>query len=246
MDLGGKIALVTGGSRGIGRAISILLAEKGANVIINYSKDEKALLETVKIINGAGGYVESIKADISNYEDVKKMIDQIINKFGKLDILVNNAGISKIGLFSDMSYEEYNSLININLIGTLNCSHCAVKYMIRQKSGSIINISSIWGNAGASCEAIYSASKGAINSFTKSLAKELGPSNIKVNAIAPGVIQTEMNNWLTNEEKQDLENEIPLMHFGSPFDVAELAVFLASDSSKYITGQIITVDGGMI
>lgn len=246
MELQGKVALVTGASRGIGRAISLSLAENGANVIVNYCKNEEAASEVVKLIEEKGGYAVSCKTDISNYEAVKNMLDGVASQFGKLDILVNNAGVSKIGLFSDMSEEEFGNLIDINLKGTINCTHCAVRYMLNQKHGNIINISSMWGNVGASCEAIYSATKGGINLFTKALAKELGPSNIRVNAIAPGVIQTEMNNWLSEEEKETLKNEIPMMRFGTPRDVGDLAAFLASDKSKYITGQIITIDGGMI
>lgn len=145
-----------------------------------------------------------------------------------------------------MSEEDWNSLIDINLKGVINCSHYALKYMLSKKSGSIINISSIWGNTGASCEVIYSATKGAVNSFTKALARELAPSNIRVNAIAPGVIDTEMNKHLSEEEKASLKLEIPMMKFGSGEDVGKVAVFLASEASKYITGQVITVDGGMI
>lgn len=245
MELQGKVALITGGSKGIGRAIALALSKNGASIIINYSKNEADASEVVKQIEETGGYAISCRADISDYEAVRSMINKIIIKFGKLDILVNNAGISRIGLFSDMDIDEYNNLIDINLKGTVNCSHCAVKYMLKQKHGNIINISSIWGNTGASCEVIYSATKGGINAFTKALARELGPSNIRVNAIAPGVIQTEMNKWLTNEEKENLRNEIPMMYFGVPSDIGELAVFLAGDKSKYVTGQVITVDGGM-
>ncbi|MCM8709804.1 SDR family oxidoreductase [Clostridium sp. SYSU_GA19001] len=246
MNLRGKAALVTGSSGGIGKSIALELAKAGAAVAVNYNKNEQGALETLRLIKDNGGYGIIIKGDVSRYNEARDIICEIVKRFGSIDILVNNAGISKVGLFMDMSEEEWSSLIDTNLKGVINCSHCAVKYMIAKKHGSIINISSIWGNAGASCEVIYSATKGAVNSFTKALAKELAASNVRVNAIAPGVIDTEMNNHLSNEEKESLKLEIPMMKFGSGEDIGRLAVFLASDASKYITGQVITVDGGMI
>jgi 3-oxoacyl-[acyl-carrier protein] reductase len=246
MNLSGKVALVTGASRGIGRAIALELANAGAVVAVNYNNNEEKAIETLSLIKENGGFGIIVKGDISLYEQAKSIIDEVANKLGNVDILVNNAGISKVGLFIDMDEKEWNELINVDIKGVINCSHHALKYMLKQKRGSIINISSIWGKSGASCEVIYSAAKGAVNSFTKALAKEMGPSNIRVNAIAPGVIDTEMNNWLSREEKESLVQEIPMMKFGNSEDIGKLAVFLASDASKYITGQIITVDGGMI
>lgn len=246
MELSGKVALVTGASRGIGRSTAVELARAGAIVAVNYRKDEEGALETLRLIKEAGSYGICIKADVSSYKEVSSMIDEISMKYGGIDILINNAGISKIGLFMDMTEVEWNELLDINLKGIINCSHCVLKYMISKKSGSIINISSIWGNVGASCETIYSAAKGGINSFTKALAKELAPTNIRVNAIAPGVINTEMNNHLSPEEKEELKLQIPMMRFGNGEDIGKLVVFLAGDNSSYITGQIITVDGGMI
>jgi 3-oxoacyl-[acyl-carrier protein] reductase len=193
-----------------------------------------------------GGYGHIICADVSIYSSAETLIKKVENTFGKIDILVNNAGISKVGLFSEMYEKDWDEIINTNLKSTFNCCHVAVKNMIKRKSGCIINISSIWGNVGASCEVIYSASKGGINSFTKALSKELGPSGIRVNAIAPGVIDTSMNKWLTKEEKDNIINEIPLQSFGNGEDIGKLVVFLSSSESKYITGQIITVDGGMV
>ncbi|MCJ7691348.1 MAG: SDR family oxidoreductase [Clostridiaceae bacterium] len=245
MNLKGKVAIVTGASRGIGKGIAIELAKAGACVVINYKNNDKAAEETLQEISNLGVYAIKIKGDVSDYEFSKRMIKTTLEKLGKIDILVNNAGISKIGLFMDEEPEEWDNIINVNLKGTINCSHNVVKEMIKQKSGSIINISSMWGNVGASCEVIYSASKGAINSFTKALAKELAPSNIRVNAIAPGVIDTEMNSWLSEEERKYLVSEIPMLKFGEVSDVGMLVTFLASENSKYITGQVISIDGGM-
>lgn len=244
--LNGKVALVTGASRGIGRAIAIELSKNGVIIAINYKKDKEGAEETLKIINENGGYGKIFNGDVSCYKEMEIMMKNIYDNFGKIDILVNNAGISKIGLFMDMNENEIKDIIDINLIGTINCSHTAIKYMINRKSGSIINISSMWGEVGASCEVVYSASKGAINAFTKALARELGPSNIRVNAIAPGVINTEMNQWLSKEEKDVLKEEIPLMKFGEGYDVGKLTAFLASEDSSFITAQVITLDGGMI
>lgn len=246
MSLSGKVALVTGASKGIGRSIAVTFAEKGATVIINYKKDDEGAAKTLEMIKSVDGYGSIIKADVSSYYGAKNMIDEVLNSFGKIDILVNNAGISKNGLFIDMTEEDWDAIIDTNVKSMFNCSHNVVKAMLQQKSGVIINISSIWGNVGASCEVIYSASKGGINSFTKALAKELAPSNIRVNAIAPGVIDTEMNKWLSAEEREALINEIPMMKFGEGEDVAKLAAFLASEDARYITGQIMTVDGGFI
>lgn len=246
MSLEGKVAIVTGASRGIGKGIAIQLAKAGACVVINYKSNDEEAEKTYQEIKKIGAYAMKIKGDVSDYEFSKQMIKTTVDKLGKVDILINNAGISKIGLFMDATPGEWNNILDVNLKGTINCSHNAVKEMIKQKSGSIINISSMWGEVGASCEVIYSASKGAINSFTKSLAKELAPSNIRVNAIAPGVIDTEMNGWLSSDERKSLIDEIPMMKFGEVSDVGMLVTFLASENSKYITGQVITIDGGML
>lgn len=246
MNLKGKVGLITGASRGIGRCIAIEYAKCGAALALNYSKDEEGIKDTVKYINSIGGYAKAYKADVSEYNQVIEMIDSIVREYGKLDILVNNAGISHVGLFCDMQFEEWNRIIDTNLKGAINTTHCVLKHMLNKKNGSIINISSIWGNNGASCEAVYSASKGGINSFTEAMAKELGPSGIRVNAIAPGVINTEMNKWLSDIEKDSLIEEIPLSRLGDGEEVAKLAAFLASEDSSYITGQVITIDGGMM
>ncbi|MCY6369610.1 elongation factor P 5-aminopentanone reductase [Clostridium ganghwense] len=246
MDFHGKIVLITGGSRGIGKSIALEFAKLGATIIINYKSNDKAAEETIGAIKALGAYASAIKGDISDYNFVKNMTEDIINRFGKIDILVNNAGISKIGLFIDMQEEDFDNIIATNLKGVFNTCHNVSKYMIKNKRGSIINISSMWGEVGASCEVLYSASKGGVNSFTKALGKELAPSSIRVNAIQPGVIDTEMNKWLTKQEKDSLIDEIPMMKFGEGEDVAKLVTFLASDNAKYITAQVITVDGGYI
>jgi len=246
MSLSGKTALITGASRGIGRSIAIELAKAGASVAINFSKDINGAEETLKLIKDMGGYGFIIQGDISKYDTAKAVVEKVVSTFGKIDILVNNAGISKVGLFMDMKEEDWDSIMNTNLKGVFNCSHNVVQNMIAQKSGSIINISSIWGNVGASCEVIYSASKGGINIFTKALAKELAPSNIRVNAIAPGVINTEMNQWLSKEEQDALMDEIPMMKMGEGEDIGKAVVFLAGEGAKYITGQVLTIDGGML
>lgn len=245
-NLYGKVALVTGASRGIGSAIAQQLSSLGANVVINYSKDEEGALNTLEKIKENGGYGAIIRGDISSYKEAKSLLEESVRKFGKLDILINNAGISKVGLFMDQSEEEINSMINVNLKGTVNVTHCAIKYLLNSKEPSIINISSIWGNVGASCEVLYSLTKGGINTFTKALAKELAPSGIRVNAISPGVINTSMNKWLSEEEEEELKNEIPMGRFGEASEVAKTVAFLCSSQSSYITGQIITVDGGML
>ncbi|WP_138202954.1 elongation factor P 5-aminopentanone reductase [Haloimpatiens lingqiaonensis] len=246
MSLGGKIALVTGASRGIGRSIAIELAKRGANVIVNYKKDQEGAEKTIELINENGGRGFLYKGDVSSYSFCKNMIEDIIKRFSKLDILVNNAGISKVGLFMDLTEEEFDEIMNVNFKGVFNCCHAVVEHMISRKQGTIVNISSIWGNAGASCEVIYSASKGAVNSFTKALAKELAPSGIRVNAVSPGVIDTQMNKCFSIEEKEALIEEIPMMRMGQGEDIGEVVGFLCDESSRYITGQIITVDGGFL
>ena len=245
-NLQGKIALVTGGSRGIGKAISIELARAGATVIINYSKDDLSAEETLKEIKSLGGYSKLYKGDISNYDVCKGMIEYIVNTFGKIDILINNAAVSFRGLFMDFTDKNINDIFGINVLGAIYLSKEALPHMINRGKGNIINISSIWGEAGASCEVLYSSTKGAINLFTKSLAKEVAPMGIRVNAIAPGVIDTEMNSFLSKEEREALEEEIPFGRFGNTDEVANLVTFLCSDRCEYLNGQIIKIDGGML
>lgn len=244
-NLTGKVALVTGASRGIGKAIIIELSKAGAEVILNYRENDVAAEETLKIIKDNGGYGVKIKGDVGDYSFCNNMMKEIIERFGKIDILVNNAGISKVGLFTDMVEGDFDELINTNLKGVFNCSHNALQYMLEKKSGCIINVSSMWGNYGGACEVIYSASKGGINAFTKALAKEVAPSNIRVNAVAPGVIESDMNKWLNHQEQQQLIDEIPLCRFGKAEEVGKVVVFLASEASSYVNAHIINIDGGI-
>lgn len=241
MKLSGKKVLVTGSSRGIGKAIALAFAKNGCEVFLNASKSVEELESVYKEIENFGGKCQKFIADVSDYSKCKEMFDTI----GNIDILINNAGISYTGLFSDMKPSQWERVMAVNINSIFNCTHLAIPYMVREKSGVIINISSIWGDRGASCEAVYSASKGAINSFSKAMAKELGPSGVRVNAISCGVIETQMNSWLSEEDRDSLADEISLMRFGKSEEVAELAVFLASEKSEFINGQVITIDGGM-
>lgn len=245
-DLSGKIALITGASRGIGRSIAIELSKQGAIVIINYKEDKSGAEKTLEEVKGNGGNGIIFGCDVSINSQVKNMIEDIINNFGKIDILVNNSGISKIGLFIDMDEKDYDEIMNVNFKSVYNCTSYVVKDMIKRKSGSIINISSIWGNVGASCEVLYSSTKGAINSFTKAIGKELALSGIRVNAISPGVIDTSMNKGFSEEERNEIKNEIPMMRFGKAEEISKAVVFLASSEASYITSQVLTVDGGML
>jgi len=241
-----KTVLITGSSRGIGKAVAQKFAEENFNVVINCRNSFDILTEFEKELKKYNSNILSFMCDVSKYEDVKKMIEEVNSYFGGVDILVNNAGISYIGLFNEMKYYMWNEIIDVNLKGVYNCTHLVLPYMINKKKGAVINISSVWGNVGASCEVIYSSVKGAVNSFTKALAKELGPCNIKINAVACGVIETEMNGFLSKEEKKALIDEIPFMRFGSTKEVAELVYFLASDNSSYLSGQVIALDGAWI
>ena len=243
--LNGKVAIVTGRSRGIGRGIAIELAKEGAFIVVNYSKDEEGAKKVVEEIKNLGVSAIKIKCNISSYDECRKLVNETIKHFGKIDILVNNAGISVIGLFMDASKEEIDKMINNNLLGTLYMTRNVLPHML-SKGGNIVNISSMWGNVGASCETLYSTTKGGINLFTKALAKEMAMSNIRVNAIAPGVIDTDMNSFLSDSDRKELEEEIPFGRFGTASEIGKTAVFLCSSDSSYITGQVLTVDGGFI
>lgn len=241
-----KTILVTGASRGIGAAIATAFAEKGYRLVLTCSKSEKQLL-TLKNTLEKDFHAEILASvgDISDYSYVETLFAEIEARFGGVDVLVNNAGISHIGLLSDMSIEEWNRIVNTNLTSVFSTSKLAIPYMVHRKCGKIINISSVWGNVGASCEVAYSACKGGMNSFTKALAKELAPSNIQVNAVACGVIDTQMNACFSEEERACLAEEIPAGRFGAPEEVASLVLQLAT-GNQYLTGQIITLDGGWI
>lgn len=244
--LTGKVILVTGASRGIGRAIALELSKQGASIAINCSKDVEGAKKTLDEIISNGGYGKIYIKDISKAINCKELIQDVIKTFGKVDILVNNAGRSKVGLLMDCEDEDIEELINTNLLGAMYLSKYAVTDMISRGSGNIINISSIWGEVGASCEVVYSSSKGGINLFTKALSKEVAPFGIRVNAVAPGVINTEMNNFLDKDEKNSLIEEIPQGRFGDCDEIAKAVSFLCDDNCKYLTGQIIRVDGGII
>lgn len=242
---GNKTVLVTGSSRGIGKAIAKEFAVEGYNVVIVCKSSVSELVKTHDELNTITPNILALKADLSYYDEAKKVFDKIIKQFGRIDVLVNNAGISYVGLFNTMKPSQWQRVMRNNLDSVFNCTHLALQHMVYEKKGNIINISSMWGKLGASCEAVYSASKGAINSFTKSLAKELAPSNIRVNAVSCGAVNTSMNDFLSLEERLALETEIPLGRFATPKEIADMVIYLASDKSKYITGQVIGVDGGM-
>ncbi len=239
-----KTVIVTGGSRGIGAATCIRFAELGYNVILNYNNSREAAMLLAKSQRELGRAVYPCFADISNRAAVEKMVDNVIREFGKIDVLVNNAGISYNGLFTDMSGDEWNKLVGINLTGNFNCSQSVLPGMIRNHSGVIINVSSVWGQTGASCEVPYSATKAAIIGMTKALAKEVGPSGIRVNCVAPGVINTKMNEHLSIEDMSELIDNTPLGRIGEPDDIASLITFLASNDASFITGQVIGANGG--
>ena len=235
-----KVVVVTGSSRGIGANIVKTLAKKGYRVILNYNKSENYAQNVQKeLIN-----VDIFKADVSKKAEAVSLINFAIEKYGKIDVLINNAGISQSKLFTDLTDEDWNNIINSNLNSAFFCSREAAKNMIHNKSGLIINISSIWGITGASCEVAYSTSKAALNGFTKALAKELGPSNIRVNAIAPGIINTDMNNYLSNEELESIKEEIPIERIGETIDISKCVEWLIEDN--YTTGQIISINGGWV
>ncbi|WP_414480312.1 3-oxoacyl-[acyl-carrier-protein] reductase [Caldicoprobacter sp.] len=246
MELEGKTALVTGASRGIGRAIALYLAELGAQVAVNYSSSEQRALEVVEAIKGKGGRAIAIKADVSNPQEVEAMFDRVLEEFGDLDILVNNAGITRDGLLIRMKQEDWDAVLDINLKGVYNCSKAAAKIMVRRRKGKIINISSVVGVAGNAGQANYAAAKAGVIGFSKAIARELAPRNIQVNVVAPGFIETDMTAALPETIRQEMLKQIPLGRYGDPMDVAYVVGFLASDKSQYITGQVIHVDGGMI
>ena len=239
-----KTILITGASRGIGAAIATRFAQEGYSLVINCSKSEQDLLSLKNELEKK--YHISVLASVGNigdYNYVLSLFEEIQKEFNGIDILVNNAGISHIGLLTDTTLEDWNLILNTNLSSAFYTSKLAIPYMLSKQAGKIINISSVWGTVGASCEVAYSASKGGLNTFTKALAKELAPSNIQVNAIACGCIDTVMNQCFSSEERKALEDEIPAGRFGSPNEVAELVYSLAS-SHNYLTGQIISLDGG--
>lgn len=240
-----KIVLVTGAGRGIGASIAKRFASEGAEVIVNYSGNDEAAQKTVDEITATGGQAQKYKCSVNDSESVKVMIDEIIKKFGRIDILVNNAGITKDGLMLRMTDEDFDRVIDVNLKGTFNCTKYASKYMLKQKSGKIINISSVVGLSGNAGQVNYSASKAGIIGITKSAAKELSSRGITVNAVAPGYVDTDMTKVLSDNIRNEILKNIPLQRMGNVEDISNCVAFLASEDASYITGQVISVDGGM-
>ncbi len=246
MKLQGKNALVTGGSRGIGKAIALELAKQGANVAINFTSNEEKALEVVKEIEGYGVKAVSIKGNVTDNTDVENMISTFNENFDTLDILVNNAGVTKDNLLIRMKEEDWDGVMDVNLKGVFLTSKAVARKMMKQKSGKIINLSSVVGVMGNPGQGNYCASKAGVIGFTKSIAKELGGKNITVNAIAPGFIETDMTEVLSDKAKEAMLGSVPLKRPGKPEDVARLVSFLSSEDADYITGQVIHVDGGMV
>lgn len=239
-----KTIIVTGGSRGIGKCMVENFAKDGYNVILNYNKSEKQAKQIKQNLAEEGLEIEIFKADISKRDEVKKLIEFTLNKYQNIDVLINNAGIARLHLFTDVTEEEWDEIMNTNLKSAFFTTQEVLPNMIHNKKGCIINISSIWGLVGASCEAVYSASKAGLDGLTKALAKELGPSGIRVNGIAPGIIDTEMNSNLDEKIKEELKTEIPLGRIGKPLDIYRCAKWLVED--EYTTGQIISPNGGWV
>ncbi len=242
-----KTVLITGASRGIGRMTAKRFAENGYNVAINYNKSKIAAEELCREIKALGGNAEIFGSDVSDNSQVEEMIKLVNQKFGTIDVLVNNAGIAPVqGLFTDFKESEMKAVFETNVFGMMNCARAVVPQMVREHKGKIVNVSSIWGICGASCEVLYSSAKAAVIGFTKALAKELAPSGINVNCVAPGMIDTDMNGHLSPEDIEAFCQEIPMQRIGTVEDVAETIFFLASDAASYITGQTLAVDGGII
>ena len=239
-----RVAIVTGASRGIGREIAKYLAREKINVIANYNKSEEKAIDLKEELKNENIEIDIVKADVSKRTDAKKLVNYAIEKYGKIDILINNAGIAEFKEFTKITDEDWNEMININLNSVFIMSQEVLENMIHNKNGCIINISSIWGNVGSSCEVHYSTAKAGINGMTKALAKELGPSNIRVNAIAPGLIDTEMNYDISKEQMEIIKEDTPLGRIGKPEDIAKCVKWLIEDT--FTTGQIISPNGGWV
>lgn len=241
-----RTVIVTGSSKGIGAAAAIMFAQKGFNVVINYNESYESASLLCNSLVSNGYSVITQKANVANKMEVDLMVKETLYKFGSIDVLINNAGIAYQGLITDTDEIDFDRIIDIDLKGVFNCCKSVTQTMVNQKSGTIINISSMWGQVGASCEVAYSAAKAGVIGLTKALAKELAPSGITVNCIAPGLIETGMNSNLTVEELNDFVNEIPLGRMGSADEIAAAAYFLASPAADYITGQVLGINGGYI
>ena len=241
-----KTVIITGASKGIGAATAILFSRKGYNVVLGYNQSLQSVKLLSSSLTGQGYSVLPIKVDVSNKLETEYLISETVNKFGSVDVLINNAGISISGAINDLDIHDSDRIFDVNLKGVYNCCKSVADQMVKQKSGKIINISSMWGQVGASCEVAYSAAKAGVIGLTKALAKELAPSGISVNAIAPGLIDTTMNSNLTIEDIDSFVKNVPLGRIGAPDDVAAAALFLASDDADYITGQVLGVNGGYV
>ncbi|CUH95610.1 3-oxoacyl-[acyl-carrier-protein] reductase FabG [Propionispora sp. 2/2-37] len=246
MLLDHKVAIITGASRGIGRAVALTLAGAGAKIVINYAGNEKAAREVEEQVVAQGGEALVVQADVSRMNDVEKLVEQTTERFGRIDILVNNAGITKDNLLMRMKEEDWDAVINTNLKGIFNCTKVISRVMMKQRSGKIVNMSSVVGLIGNTGQANYAAAKAGVLGFTKSMARELASRGITVNAVAPGFIATDMTAVLSEQVKEGLAGRIPLGRLGSPEDVASAVLYLVSDSANYITGQTLHVDGGMV
>ncbi|MBN1381593.1 MAG: 3-oxoacyl-[acyl-carrier-protein] reductase [Deltaproteobacteria bacterium] len=245
MRLEDKIALITGGSRGIGRATALRLAREGAFVYINFLTNETAAIDTLKAVEETGGNGKILQCDVSDFQAVQTMIKAVINEKGKLDILINNAGMTIDGLMARTKESDWDRMINTNLKGVFNCCQAVTRQMMRQRKGRIINITSVVAQAGNAGQTGYASSKAGIIGLTKSLAKELGSRNICINAVAPGFIDTDMTQMLAPADKQMVRDQIPLGRLGKPEDVAAVVAFLASEDASYLTGQVLGVNGGL-
>ena len=246
MNLTGKVALVTGASRGIGQATAIELAKAGADIVVNFIGNETVAQETVEAIEALGRKVIKIKADVGNAEEVQAMVDEAVATFGHIDILVNNAGITRDGLFIRMKDSDWDDVLNINLKGVYLVSKAVAKIMVKQRSGRIINMTSVSGVTGNVGQANYAAAKAGVIGFTKTCAKELAARGITVNAVAPGFIETAMTDVLPEKIKEGIAATVPFGRMGQPEEIASVVTFLASDFASYITGQVLNVDGGMV
>lgn len=241
-----RTVLITGSSRGIGKAIALKLAEKDYNIVINFKERKDKADEVVHLIRSKGRDCIAIQADVSDYSQVKKMFDEVFDRFGKVDILINNAGISVYGMLQDISIDDWHNVYGTNVNGMFYCTKLATPKMVSQKFGKIINISSMWGLVGASCESLYASTKGAINIFTKSIAKELAPSGITANVVAPGVVLTDMLEQLGEEALEVVRQETPLERHSQPEEIADVVEFLVSKKGDFFTGQIISPNGGLV
>ena len=238
--------LITGASRGIGAQCALTFAREGYDVALNYCRSEEKALALVRELEALGVRACAVQADVADSAQVKKMFDAVRAEWGTVDVLVNNAGVAHVGLLTDMTDDEWRRVIDTDLSGTFYCCREALPDMIRAHSGVIVNIASMWGEVGASCEAAYSAAKAGVIGLTKALAKEVGPSGVRVNAVSPGVVMTDMMAGFSDEDVAALKEETPLIQLGSPEDIADAVIFLASEKARFITGQVLSVNGGMV